>query len=106
MNMYPRIIWLTALVFVSLHLAISIGAALDAAASDMPEWGMSAGAYLTTLPLADGYDWLLDRPGIPILIQVAVPILVGAVLYGMVGASVGWGIDRINRYRNSQWRDA
>lgn len=106
MNRHPRIIWLTGLIFVSLHLAISIGSVLDAAASDMPEWGMPAGAYLTTLPLADGYDWLLDRRGISILFQVAVPILVGAVLYGMVGASIGWGIDRINRCRNSQMRDA
>jgi hypothetical protein len=48
------------------------------------------GPCLTTFPLADVYDRLLDRPGMPLAVQIAIPILIEALIYLVIGAMLGW----------------
>ena len=96
--MHSRIIWLTALLFAWIHLAISIGLVLwTAATSQMSEWGMAIAACLTTFPLAEAYDRILSEQGVAV--TVSVPILIGAVLYFTIGTCVGWGIVQSMRLR-------
>jgi hypothetical protein len=93
-KMNSRIIWVTAIMFATVHVAISICFVLLAAAtSDMPEWGIPMGAYLTTFPLADFYDDITT--GQSTAVAVAVPMLVGTLLYAAIGAGVGMAIDRL-----------
>jgi hypothetical protein len=76
--MRSRVVGGVAFIFAGLHLVISIGAVLLAATTgQMFEWGMPLAACLTTFPLADIYDRLLDRAGMPLAVQIAVPIGIG-----------------------------
>jgi hypothetical protein len=94
--MNSRIIWVTAIVFAMAHVAISICFVLLAAAtSDMPEWGMHIAACYTTYPLAamGFYDDITS--GLSVASTVAVLIVIGALVYGVLGACVGWAINRV-----------
>ena len=82
----------TGLFFLVAHLGISGYAVGAASLGDSPEWGMPLGACLTTLPLADFYDAVLFDGGLPTVIQLALPVAVGAVIYWTIGPMVGYGI--------------
>jgi hypothetical protein len=102
-RMNTRIVWITALVFTAVHLAVSNTLVfLAAATSHVPEGGMAMAASATTFPLAGLYDRLLDRPYMPAAIQLGVPIVIGALVYGAIGAAVGCGIDRILSRRTAR----